>query len=363
MFARITYHIYAKRKLFVLTAFAALFFWLQPQPADAFGFLAIGILAVLGAGGVGAMLKWGGGLLSDIASKALEAFVGILNVIAGGTSALMQMLGQFFGYVLVDVNGTVTFYNNGFVRLGWGLMRDFANMGFVVFLLIAAVGIILGLEQYGLKRLVPRIIIVALLVNFSLPLTALVINFSQILMEFFVVHLAQQAGYSDIANAIVNGMKVGEIVNLSAQTDLGSAAVSALFEIVFNLVAAMTFLLLGVVFLLRIIALWVLIILSPLAIVAAVLPATQQHFKRWLDQFTHWATFGIIAAFFMYLATALSFYVNAGVFGTTAGGQLQAGQGLSSFFGSGQYIFAYITILVFLFMSLAVARQRGGEKL
>jgi len=55
-------------------------------------------------------------------------------------------------------------------------------------------------------------------------------------------------------------------------------------------------------FFLRYIAIWVLVILSPIAFVCYILPNTRSVWSQWWQQFFQWSFIGVIAAFFLYLA-------------------------------------------------------------
>ena len=74
---------------------------------------------------------------------------------------------------------------------------------------------------------------------------------------------------------------------------------------IFNLMTAMFLLLFAVIFLMRYVAIWILVILSPLAFSAYVLPGTKHYFTLWWNQFLQWAFVGMTAAFFLYLAEQL----------------------------------------------------------
>ena len=63
---------------------------------------------------------------------------------------------------------------------GWGAVRDVANIFFILMLLYVAIKTVLSLNVTDNKRLVGVIIIVALLINFSLFTTKVVIDASNI---------------------------------------------------------------------------------------------------------------------------------------------------------------------------------------
>ena len=76
-------------------------------------------------------------------------------------------------------------YTNEFVSQAWGAVRDIANIFFIITLLYIAIKTILGLNVTDNKRLVGAVIIVALIINFSLFTTKVVIDTSNILAKVF----------------------------------------------------------------------------------------------------------------------------------------------------------------------------------
>jgi hypothetical protein len=49
---------------------------------------------------------------------------------------------------------------------GWVITRDIANMFFIVILLVIAFATILQIEQYNYKKWLPKLILMAILINF-----------------------------------------------------------------------------------------------------------------------------------------------------------------------------------------------------
>ena len=70
-----------------------------------------------------------------------------------------------------------------------------------------------------------------------------------------------------------------------------------------------------VVLFVRIIALWLLIILSPLAYALRVIPNTEKYASQWWSEFGKYAVVGPVMAFFLWIALAL---VNSGSSCTTS---------------------------------------------
>src|SRR3989344_578078 len=68
----------------------------------------------------------------------------------------------------------------------WRLIRDFVNIWFILILLIIAIGTILRAQSYQAKKLLPTLIMVALVINFSMPITGFIIDISNIISFQFL---------------------------------------------------------------------------------------------------------------------------------------------------------------------------------
>ncbi|OGL75013.1 hypothetical protein A3F52_01370 [Candidatus Uhrbacteria bacterium RIFCSPHIGHO2_12_FULL_47_11] len=121
----------------------------------------------------------------------------ILRVLTNIIWALIKLLGNLLNIL---VSGIVSFSKyNDFVNSlavvnGWVIVRDIANMFFIVVLLIIAFGTILGQEEYHYKKLLPKMLILAVLVNFSRTIVGVMIDFSQVIMLTFVNGYQAAAG-------------------------------------------------------------------------------------------------------------------------------------------------------------------------
>ena len=83
----------------------------------------------------------------------------------------------------------------------WTMFRDAANVFFIFTLLVIAIATILRLESYGIKRLLPTIIIVALFINFSLLVTQYIIYPANWLAED-VFNLIKGGGGSQFTSSL-----------------------------------------------------------------------------------------------------------------------------------------------------------------
>lgn len=129
-------------------------------------------------------------------------------------------------------------YENNFLPEAWRIVRDFSNIFFILVLLYIAIKMILGIGGADIKKMVVNVIIAALLINFSMFMTRLVIDSSNILALIFynkiTVNPAQTSTESttpyfatlnesktgivekDIAGGIVKGFDVTQFLSPDA---------------------------------------------------------------------------------------------------------------------------------------------------
>ncbi len=228
----------------------------------------------------------------------LELFSDLLFALAG----LFIKLTFFSLKFIIEVAGYNGFIDSPAVIVGWVMVRDITNMFFVVVLLIISFGTILGLEQYEYKKLLVKLLMAAVIVNFSRLICGLIIDIAQVVMITFVNGIAATA-----SGNLVNMFQVDQIFKLAEgqTTKVGStfeiflAAVAAIVFATMMLVTMLTFLFL---LLARMAMLWVLIVLSPFAFVLNVLPQTEKYASQWWEQFGGHVVAGPIIAFFLWLS-------------------------------------------------------------
>ncbi len=114
-----------------------------------------------------------------------------------------------------------------FVTIGWSITRDVANMFFIFFLLWVAIATIFNFQAYSAKTLLPKLIVVALLINFSFPIGNFVIQTTNALGGIFYDAMRQYNPEQDlgivglvvgspIANKVVAVSKFGAFVSAPA---------------------------------------------------------------------------------------------------------------------------------------------------
>ena len=109
--------------------------------------------------------------------EAFDPYALVIGVIAAIGTAIHSLVSLFFwlAAMLLEIAfGLEKFTDAEVVKMGWKITRDLTNMFFVLILLVIAFATILRIETYGMKSLLPKLIIVALLINFSLVLAGVV---------------------------------------------------------------------------------------------------------------------------------------------------------------------------------------------
>lgn len=125
------------------------------------------------------------------AVTSIDAFMGSFAFTIGSAIDL----GLFVAAAIMDVSIDFLIIKMGsydgiwqVVQLGWQVVRDLGNTVFVFAILYAAFNTVLGLAN-GARDLLPRIIIVALLFNFSYTFSVTVIDASNSLAEIGRAHV------------------------------------------------------------------------------------------------------------------------------------------------------------------------------
>jgi hypothetical protein len=239
-----------------------------------------------------------------------EATVG--STVALGVAALFYYLVSWAGQLLLLLTSALIFIAqyNGFVTSpavtnGWVIVRDIANMFFIVSLLLIAFGTMLGFSDYHYSSRLPRLVIMAIVVNFSRTICGLLIDFAQVIMLTFVNGFKEAAGGN-----FVNAFQISELMQLPParegdQENLAiKTAIAMILAFVLITIASGVVLIMIVVLISRIIYLWLLVVLSPLAFLASTVPVARasSFYGRWWDKFNNQIIVGPLMAFFLWLA-------------------------------------------------------------
>ncbi|MCX6723562.1 MAG: hypothetical protein NT155_00095 [Candidatus Staskawiczbacteria bacterium] len=214
------------------------------------------------------------------------------------TSVAADAAGIILAWTL-SIASAVSYTKSPAVNIGWPIVRDLANMIVVLGFVIIGISTALRVKEYEAKQLLVKLIIAALLINFSLVLCGLFIDGTNILMNFFFSNIKNAHAYArSISNSFAMVSKV-------FTTDWTVFAPQLLAMIMFNFIAFFIYLLYVLLLLGRVIALWILVILSPLAFVCYVFPFTKKVWQMWWSNFFQWCIIGVPAGLFYLIGSSM----------------------------------------------------------
>lgn len=180
----------------------------------------------------------------------------------------------------------------------WTRVRDLAN----AILVVIFIGIVIsqvsniGISNYGIKKMLPRLIIVAIAINISYYLMQVVVDIANItgksiggLFDSLTSYggLDSASGWSVLLDTMLAAITVGSGVGITLAAGailgwpavilfLGAMLIPAIVGIIAGLLALQV----------RTMLVPILAIFSPVALVAWVLPNTQKLFDKWRSMFT-----------------------------------------------------------------------------
>ena len=218
--------------------------------------------------------------------------------LAGGMGTIFDLVAGFLNVQPTVVGDTTTD-----LYIAWNVMRSIANVAFIIVFLIIIYSQLTnaGVSNYGLKKLLPRLIIAAILVNLSFFITAIAVDlsnilgyglqdiFDQIRKNTFAIDnnswSTSTDAWTNITVAVLSGGGiVGGGIALSVAT--GASIMSAVYLLLPILVGVLlTILFVFLVLAARQAIIIILIVIAPLAFVAYLLPNTEKWFEKWRDLF------------------------------------------------------------------------------
>ncbi len=319
----------------------------------------------------------GAGCFTDVGCWVTRGFAWIAWVIfyiAGQILFLAGMLlDQSIKLSIITVfsqSGEFALSLTGAINIGWGVLRDIANMFFIFILLYTGIMLILGQEDHPGTR-IKNVIIIAFLVNFSLLFTKLAIDASNMVSLVFYKILVPNDSMS-LSGLFMNGLGLNNGLLTSAAVGGKDyyylAIISYLLGTVVAVITAWVFLSAAITFIVRTIGLLILMILSPLAFVMYAFPGSyNKHWGEWLKHLIQYCT---VAPIYLFLIWVCAYIISAmlrllnpldGSRAATLGEGIAAGAGgtVSAASGINYYLvfFVYAIVIGLIWASLKIAKD------
>lgn len=299
-----------KSYLFLLSLFIFFSLFLVAKPANA-DFLGIGD-AFWG------MLESQLDALDFVDSVVLELLFYLILGLAMSQAYLYSSAKLFQWAIDFPINLGIT-TENPLVTSGWQFTSGLVNTFFILIFIIIALAYILRIETFGAKKALPRLIIVAVLLNFSLVFIGIGVDISQLTLKAITGALGSDlpllamtpitnsiqnliSGYLGIMGAYTVGALIpyvnvagafAIIATIVNPAFLGTFSMTILL-IILSFALGSIFLLYATLFIIRVGMIWMLAILSPLAFASWILPGTRKHWEEWWKLLINWLFFGII---------------------------------------------------------------------
>jgi len=236
--------------------------------------------------------------------------------------------------IAYTLNMAVFLHDTPIVDIGWSTFRNISNLVFIFIIIWIAINTILGLDGFGIKKMLGKVIITAILINFSLFFTQALIDFSNIIaLQFYSKILtsaqANTAGTTamttdgGISAAVSKAMGLDTVWQVGTSAANGNVSGAAnpsqnsvglnsgnliligLGGSIFILITAFVFFAGTIMLMLRAIELLFLMILSPLAFIGGLLPATAGAAKEWQKKLTSNLLFAPAYMIMLYLVMSM----------------------------------------------------------
>ncbi len=265
----------------------------------------------------------------------------ILYFIQAVLYLLISITGLLFGVAVQFNLDLLQPANNVAVSVGWDIFRVITNLGFVLGIIIIAIGTIVRSRSYRAQQILWRLIVAALLVNFSLVIAGGILQVSDSLTGYFLSSLtgtqqydfagvnvplnspnnmivgtlvAEVTGFFRLPNVVVPQDSSGwfnssflKVANVISHVTLGPTILelfSLVLTVVVFLIVFLTLLVLSLQVFVRYFFITVLLIVSPIVWLMWIFPFGQRWWREWWNHFIKWAFMLPLNLFFLWLAIA-----------------------------------------------------------
>lgn len=181
------------------------------------------------------------------------------------------------------------------INIAWKLIRDLMNIVFIFMLVYEAIKLILSQSStQNIGRFIGFLVLAALLVNFSLFFTKIMIDASNIITIGIYNSILSSASITIPGLPPIQGISVPFMANLGLTSIFGSnvvtlfgsygnAIIATLLGSVFMLIAAFVFFAVSLVFVIRYVTLIILLMLSPVAFMGNAMPFMKKYSESWWE--------------------------------------------------------------------------------
>ncbi len=302
--------------------------------------------------------KSGGGLYSFILKVISFIVIGLITVIY-----------KIFSFVLVPVlNALIRIhpYQDQFVNViypGWLIMRNLANIAFIVALLVMGLRVLFQIDDASKTRsFMIKLVLMALLVNFSLVVAQGIVAIADTVQSQFLPENTKVIEALAV-KLMVEPINVFQGATKFADTELATADIfKPIMLLITSLAAFFAFVAVAGFIAVRTVALWVFYLTSPVAYFGRAVPGLEKYAGQWWSEFIKYVITVPVLVFFLNIAALM-----ATTFSQQSGNAVNV-EGDSSYLLGGVaagvegFAFTIITqavVLIFIFMGMKFAMSSG----
>lgn len=312
------------------------------------------------------------------------------------SSGLLWLAGTVFNWVVIRTVfqfGTYFGTSEGML-IAWGIMRDIANIGLLFGFIFMGVLLILNVDGGGhghghgggmsAKQAIPRLILFAVLLNFSLFASQVIIDISNAFSAQFVslagmdctVNTSSSGGTTTSVEDCANDGISGQILEIagvnkiwgfdgvgleqtlqSIGTQAYSFSVSLMLLSLFVLITAMVLLAGAIMLIVRVVVLSLLMVTSPIGFAGMVIPGLKDLANQWWSKLISQSFFAPVYLLLIFISIKLSENLLQG--NATLASAIIADKGVSVS-GNMQVAMVFAIVIGFMIASLIAASKMGA---
>lgn len=338
-----------------------------------------------------------GDILCAVSKLPGMLFAGIAFVFLLISGMILGLAGTVFNWVVIRTVfqfGTYFGTNEGML-IAWGVMRDVANIGLLFGFIFMGVLLILNVDGGGhggggisAKKAIPRLIIFAVLLNFSLFASQAVIDVANAFSSSFATLAGESCtGNTSTGNETTDNASMdneecsnvgisGQILKVAGLTSIWDSenrdvkeamknlidrpynyAVSLIMLSIFVLITAMVLLAGSILLIIRVVILSLLMVTSPIGFAGMAIPKLQGIASMWWSKLMSQAFFAPVYLLLIFISIKLTEGLMEGE--ATLANALIANQG-NSVAGNMQVVMVFMVVIGFMIGSLIMASKMGA---
>ncbi|HEU4677402.1 MAG TPA: type IV secretion system protein [Candidatus Paceibacterota bacterium] len=305
----------------------------------------------------------------SMAIDAIVSFIG--NIFLSFSAVITWMGGQLFEYAL-----KFTVFEMG-TRLGsgtpfgdtisnlWSLIRDICNLAFIFGFIYVGIRTIIDPDSADTKRFLSRIIVGALLINFSLFFVKAIVDVSN--FTSVQIYNSLTTGTGQISETLTSQLGIITIYNAKGGTILPELFASQksfsffLLGGIFMLITAFVFFAAALLLVVRFVAIVLIMVASPVLFAATVFPQTEKFASDLWSKLMSYSFFAPLFLLLMLISIkmidGLKLGISAGAGGSKDGFADVIAAGSNNF----STILNFTVIIFFMIAALMIASSMSGK--